>query len=286
MSAEDVKKLGTFEQRVRYTERDNSFSRGVHLVAGSGDQSKGFFQDISLGYEPDFSSEFKFGENPDLGIIEEVIWNAGGNYPFLPNGTAERLSVVSTDVNDTNGGSGAWDLVIFGLDINGDPQSEVVILNGTTPVLTTNSYFRVNRGIVLHSGTATAVEDANQGVLTVSANVSGNLLAQIGIHDGQTTQAVYTVPRGFTAYATGISFNIGQGKECRFVAKFRNCTDDDCAFSVKYSLTVYENTAFSKITVPLKVPELTDVVITGKLSSTPNVTAHASFGLFLRKNAA
>lgn len=282
MSTKDVKKLGTSESRIRYD--DNSFSRGVHQTSDSGEASKGFFQDIALGLEPNFSSEFKFGENPDLGTSEEVIWHAGGNYDFLPYGVAEQMSIVSDSALDTNGGVGAWDVVVLGLDIDGFLQSELVLLSGLVPVLTTKSFFRINRCIVLHSGTATAVNDANQGEIDVNANVSGNLLARLGIHDGQTTQAVYTVPKGKTGYATGISFNIGQGKECRFTAKFRNCIDNDCAFTTKYSLTVYENTVFGDLKIPLKVPELTDIVMVGQLGSTPNVRAHASFGLFLKDN--
>lgn len=282
MSTKDVKELGTFEQRIRYP--DNSFSRGVHLVSDSGEASKGFFNDIALGFEPNFTTEFKFGSNLDLGVTEEVIWAYGGNYPFLPHGTAETLSVVSTSALDTFGGAGAWNLIIFGLDINGLIISEVINLAGLTPVITTKSFFRVNRAIVINSGTATAIQDANQGIIRVTSTVSGFVQAQISIHDGQTTQAVYTVPADKIAFATGLSFNIGQGKECRFTAKARNCLQDNCAFSTKYTLIVYENTVFGDLKVPLRLPGLTDIVITGKLSSTPNVTATASFGMFLVNN--
>lgn len=243
-----------------------------------------FELDVARGFHPNKISEFKFGENPTLGTVEEVICYNGGNYDFIPFGTAEFLNVNSDDPDDTDQGLGAWDLFIIGLDITGALQTELVILNGLTSVRTTNKYSRLNRCVVLHSGTVTAVEDANQGDISVISEDSSFVQAKIGAHNGITTQVVYTVPLGFTAYVSGLSFNVGQGKEVLFAAKYRNCLEADCAFVIAYSLTVYQATFQGDLKYPFKLTELTDVVVTGKSSLDPSVRAHASFGMVLVDN--
>jgi len=88
------------------------------------------------------------------------------------------------------------------------------------------------------------------------------------------------VPAGHSAYVTGVSFGVGQGKECTFKGKFRNGFGG--AFSVKYALTLYQNTYFGPIHIPLKVPEKTDMVITAQAGGA-GVTVDASWGMIIKK---
>lgn len=241
-----------------------------------------FFLNISRGSWEGISSQFKFGRNPDVSVTEEVIWDGGNGYVFLD--AAETMSIVSTSADDTNGGDGAWNLILYGLDDDFNEIFETVTLAGLTPVITTNSYRRVYRAFILQSGIATATEDANIGDITITSTTTANIQAQITQHNGQTLMCVWTVPSGYTAYITGISLNVGQGKQCLFRAKFRNCATANCAFTTKYAIDIYQNTFFGELKVPLKVPEKTDVVITAQMSATPAATATASFGAILIEN--
>jgi hypothetical protein len=243
-----------------------------------------FNLNVSRGLFLEIGREFKFGEHLGLGTTEEVICYNGGNYDFIPFFTAEFLNVSSTSVLDVNAGQGAWDLMLIGLDILGAPQTEVVLMNGTTVVVSTKKFSRINRCIVLHSGTTTATADANQGDITVVSAVTTYVLANIKAHNGKTTQAVYTVPKGFTAYVNNVTFNVGQGKECTFTSKYRNALEPDSAFVLSRSFTVYQNTYNSMLEYPVKFLELTDLVVTGKMASTPVATAHASFEMILIRN--
>lgn len=241
-----------------------------------------FFYNIAKGNVENTTSVFKFGTNPSLGTAEEVIWDGGGNYIFL--NAAERLNISSASVLDTNGSSGAWNLLVFGLDNNFDQIQELVYLNGTTAVQTTQEFRRTYRAIVLNSGSPTAIGDSNLGDVEIVSADTATLQAKILQNNGQTLMAVYTIPRGHTGYATGLSFNAGQGKEVRFKAKFRNGNTITSAFSVKYGLTIFESTVLPTLKTPLRVPEMTDIVITGTLTSAPNVVVDASFGLILEDN--
>jgi hypothetical protein len=71
------------------------------------------------------------------GPLWEGLTSSGGNYPFPSS--AGTISVVSDSASDT-----AVTVVISGLDANFVKQTESVALNGTTPVVTTKSFLRIN----------------------------------------------------------------------------------------------------------------------------------------------
>ena len=131
------------------------------------------------------------------------------------------------------------------------------------------------------SGTPTPLGNANEGVLTVVGNTTTTKQAEIGVGHGQTLMCVYTVPAGKKAYVTGLTFGVGQGKECTFKGKFRNGLGG--AFSVKFALTLYENTYFGELATPMEIPEKIDMVITG-ITVSGTVKANASFGIILKDN--
>ncbi len=240
---------------------------------------KGWMQYIAEDLLYGYNSEFKFGQNTAVGTTEEVIWDGGGTYVFLTS--ADSMKIVSTSADDSLGGSGANTMIVYGLDSDWNEVSEFIILTGTDTVKTTTKFLRVYRAMVLTSGTNTPIGDANLGTLTISSATAITLQAQIGIGNGQTLMCVYTVPADKTAYITGLSFGVGQGKECTFKAKFRNGVDG--AFSVKYSLTLYQSAYLGMLQVPLKIPEKIDMVITG-ITAAGTVVANASFGMILKDN--
>lgn len=149
---------------------------------------------ISMGLVAGAKTVFKFGYNDDVdsGTVPEDVWTGGGLYPWPTS--AAVLSVVSTSTDDTLLGTGARTIKIVGLDENYETLEEEVELNGTTPVLTTSSFFRVHRMYVVTAGTDTA----NIGRISASHGATG--LAYIEIGDGQTEMAIYTVCKGCELY--------------------------------------------------------------------------------------
>ena len=98
----------------------------------------------ALGYIRGVTSFRKFGRNNDIdtSTVPEEIWNGGG-LRYYPS-TAAALNVVSTNANDTAAGTGARTVRVTGLDANWNEISEIVTLNGLTPVQTVNSYLRAD----------------------------------------------------------------------------------------------------------------------------------------------
>lgn len=267
---------------VNYVSAWNFLGDGVVEVSGTVDTSPNsdFFLDVSKGDVEFHSSIFKFGRS-NVGSSEEVIWDGSGDYNFLSS--AETLVVVSDDTDDNfyTSGLGARVVIVYGLDNDFNMIQEVVLLNGTTPVITSQSFRRTFRALVVSSGIDSPVSDANQGTISFTSSTSSSLQAQILPSNGQTLMAVYTVPACYDAYVTGVGASVGEGKSLLVKYKFRNAEqDDNGAFSVKYTVDLFEQALSQNLQVPLKVPAKTDVAVTG-ISASAGTSVSASFGAIL-----
>jgi hypothetical protein len=118
-----------------------------------------------------------------FGPLWEGLTSSGGNYPFPSS--AGTISVVSDSASDT-----AVTVVISGLDANFAKQTESVALNGTTPVVTTKSFLRINSVTTI----------AGNAVGNVTFTRASTVIAKISAGLGQTQMSVYTVPAGYTLY--------------------------------------------------------------------------------------
>ena len=158
--------------------------------------------------------------------------------------SAAALSVVSTSTDDDAGGTGALTVLVQGLDTNYKPVSDTVVLDGTTPVVTTQTYLRVNSAQVQTAGTGLV----NAGDITVS--VGGNVQRFIEADAGICHCSQYCIPAGHTGFLTYVGTWQGKdtGVEVRFTWKdfttqvwkalmsqftYRNTTEVDLAGSVQ-----------------------------------------------------
>lgn len=158
--------------------------------------------EIALGLRQGKILWHKWGYNEDVDTgSDEVVWSEGGNFTFLT--TASTLSLVSTDANDVDGGTGAHGVVLYGLDENRKSQTEVVLLNGTTPVVTTSTWLGINRMALFRSGSS----QVNAGKLTATAVTGSSIQAAMPIGEGTTQQAIFFTQAGHTALATGLLIN-------------------------------------------------------------------------------
>ena len=82
--------------------------------------------------------------------------------------------------------------------LDGTAITEFVVMNGTTPVNTVNSIFRLNR---LHTH-GVGSNGANVGTITATAATDATVSAQINPNNGQTLMAIYHIPIGYTGYMT------------------------------------------------------------------------------------
>jgi len=161
---------------------------------------------IASLYDGRFFDFNKFGFSVDLNNSTFVdIWSAGGNLSFLSS--AEVMEINSSDAGDTDGGIGARQLRIFGLDNDFKLIGEVITLLGLTIVPTVNSYIRVFRMVCTEVGSA----DSNLGIIKATAATAATLQSQIEIDLGQSSAAITTIPEGFFGVITSFQAGMGGG---------------------------------------------------------------------------
>lgn len=156
----------------------------------------------------------------DSGDIKdaEIIYKFGrldgmtSNYAPVTSGgiyqtpiTADSLELVSSSIEDASGGVGATSVVVEGIASDWTRQTEVIALNGTTPVNLTNTWLRVYRVRVVGSNTyATSADTSHVGVITLQEQGTGIVWATIdvegGIGIGTSLIGNFTVPKGYIAY--------------------------------------------------------------------------------------
>lgn len=134
-----------------------------------------------------------FGFNRTIGTAYETVFNDGGGIYQYPS-SAVQMDVVSSDAGDTA------QIRISGLDADYNRISEVVTLTGTTPVTTTQSFFRINDAAVVATPNLSGNVTISNGGTT-----HGYLEAEIGVQQG----CFYTVPAGYSMHLCRLDVNCG-----------------------------------------------------------------------------
>ncbi len=151
---------------------------------------------LALGQIRNLTPVIKFGRNSDIdtATAPQDVWNGSGDYTGQPiDFTPEIIEVFSSDAADTAAGTGARTIRIFGLRTvtSEEYTSEDIILNGTTPVSSVNTWYRVNRAFILTAGTG----GENSGAITGRPTVStANVMFVVPAIYNQTQIAAYTIP--------------------------------------------------------------------------------------------
>lgn len=151
--------------------------------------------DIADGTNHEWNALRKFGHNDDVGATFEDIWDGQDTYTYLT--AAEKLKIQG-GVNDTNGGTGAWTVRLFGLDGDYNNITEDVTMNGVAFVETTQTFLRIYRAFVLTAGSA----GTNVAAIDAYQNDETTLQLRIKAAYGQTLHALWTVPNGKRMYIT------------------------------------------------------------------------------------
>lgn len=211
---------------------------------------------------------YKFGQNSVVGDSVETIWQQGGLYSYPPSATT--MTVSSSNTNDTSAGTGARTVLISGLDGDYNEISETITLNGQTAVTTTNSFLRVNRGIVLTAGSG----GANAGIIyvgtgTVTTGVPANIYTTInGDGTNQSLQAFWTVPANYNAYiyqtniSTGNSSNTPAVLNTLLVAR-----PHGGVFNTKEVIVITDGNHLQDYSFPITLTEKTDIEFRAESSS-------------------
>lgn len=202
---------------------------------------------------------------------EKTIWRSGSAYLYPT--IASTLSIVSTNASDNASGNGARTVSLVGLDNDLKEIAETIILNGTTPVLTTNTYKRLNSARISTAGTLQKLI----GNLSITHTQSGYVIGSIIDGDNKTQHAAFTVPSDRIAMINHINLSVGKAQDCFIKIYFR---DPGSVFRLFEVVNMYQQTAILKYEVPFPLRSGIDIEIRA-LTSAGTASVSASIYLII-----
>lgn len=256
---------GVLDQRLNLTDyihpqETNLLNLAKSMEYNAGGQPTLRTQDFNLavaqGKVPGVTGLSISGYRLSSGVGFLPAWE-DGTYVYFT--TAQVVRVWSDSASDTN-----VSVLINGLDANYVQQTETVVLtNGTTGVLSTKQFLRIN---------SISLTRAPNNVGMIHAGNSGKTitLAYIGAINGgsagRSQMTVYTVPAGYTFYLTQSNWYINSSQP----AAYRSWTQSpDGLINIVLNFPILDQYNSLKV-VPRPYPEKTDIQWQ---SSLPNNTA-------------
>jgi len=211
--------------------------------------------EIALGEIDNATPVDKFGLNSSVGTSYETVWDGGAIYAYPTSAVA--MTVTSASGASDNG----VEVTIIGLDGDYAEVEQTVTLGGLGVATTTQTFIRVYRAFVSNGQDATGVLDIDNG---------GTVYAQIQPDFQQTMMAVYTIPAGYVGYL--LTGNLSSQKDKDITAKLM-MREFGGVLRTK-GLVLTPGTPFQRTwSIPLAIPEKTDIEIRAKAGATGPVAA-------------
>lgn len=163
-----------------------------------------YMERVSLGLVPGTVRAFGLGYAPDVdtATVPQDAWGQIGLFNWMTGLTS--LEVVSTSASDTAAGTGARTVTFNTLVGDFQQQSQVITLNGLTPVPIPTQAIANNGGRVLTAGSA----ENNVGDIILRDAGGGTVRGIILAGKGTMRQAPYTVPAGKTLLIPSIFLGV------------------------------------------------------------------------------
>ncbi len=162
------------------------------------------------------------GHNPDVDNSgsQEDVWEGGGLLVY--QSVAEIQNITSTDIDDTDGGTGAQSLLFSCLNADYVVVTELITMNGTSTVQSANECIRNRFVAVFTSGSS----GFNEGIITVTSADSNLLQVQMDIGEAFDKNSQFTVAANHTAIIKQVLFSAtktggGQSPIVEFKGKIR-----------------------------------------------------------------
>lgn len=220
---------------------------------------------IAVGHVPYHSPFSKLGYNPDVNNVEEDVWTVGGTYVFPP--TARGMEVVSDSDNDTSDGTGVRTVLISYLDSTYAAKTEIVTLNGKTPVPTVaKDIIRVNCMLTLTAGSGGCA--AGDIDIRDLAESDTPIYGCINVGENRVRQSSYTVPLNCEMYVQQLTYSaiaVSAGQKTRISMKTTQNPNTGVVtpgvFYVVSEIGMQDQTFTIVYSTPLKFKEKSDIRI-------------------------
>ena len=176
------------------------------------------------------------------------------------------MEVVSTSTDDDGNpvGTGARTVELIYLTNTFVEKTEIITLNGVTPVLTVaTDIFRVNTFRVKTTGTGLA----NAGDIDIRNIADTPIYSRIATGINRAVNCIFTVPKGKSLYIYNVLFSAGSnvaGRPVRFItrANYDNVAMAKLGFFMPYTnIIITDGTCDVPIESPTVFPEGVDIKI-------------------------
>lgn len=138
------------------------------------------------------------GYNPSVSTTASPVWS-GGATAYVQLTTGAALEVVSSSANDAAAGTGARTVRVDGVDGSYVPFSEIITMNGVTPVpLVNTSAIAINKTVILTAGSG-LVNAGNIDVRAVSGSAVKSRIQALAESSGRSADFIYTIPASMYA---------------------------------------------------------------------------------------
>lgn len=155
--------------------------------------NKDFLIEVAKGNVPKHQLLHIFGRNTNVGITAEDCTPMSATY--VSPTTYRTVTVVSSNANDAAAGTGMRTLELTGVTASGI-ETEVLTLNGTTPVTSTKVY----ACIIESEGETWGSTLNNVGAITITATTDLTVQNIIPATFNEAYSGVFMCPTGYKAY--------------------------------------------------------------------------------------
>jgi len=206
--------------------------------------------------------------------------------PAWENATAYTFPVAATTMNlvsavNTGGDKTGTTILIQGLDANYAAISETLTLNGTTNVVTTKSFLRINN-MSVSSVTGGA---APTGVITLKDLTDTTTYAQIAASFGRSQMSIYTVPAGNTFYLSRIdAYAAANGNSADYIT-YSNTTYSSTGVVQYTQQAPFVGNYHAQRVMPRPFLQKTDIVLRFRASANTYAVAIAAEGYLIKNDS-
>ena len=230
------------------------------------------------GKNEDFDLEIARGLVPGHSTVNIYGYQPAVAQTFIPlweNATAYTYPAAATQMNLAGTAGDTASIQINGLDSKYLPISEVLVLNGATPVETVKSYLRIN-SMQVTIGSATNPS----GVVTLKDLTNTTIYAQINTGVGRTQAAIYTVPAGYTFYLSRVDGNTSLNGNNYCV--YRNRTASPTGVVTLTQQSPFAISYNARRVMPRPFAEKTDIQLQAKVNSTTGEVSISAEGYLIK----
>jgi hypothetical protein len=238
---------------------------------------------VARGQITGHSSIHVFGYNPDVDTSEETIWPIDGLLGHPPSPTIMTISSSSAD--DAAAGTGARTVFIQGINGTGGYSTEIVTLNGQTPVSTVNTYDSIERMVVVTVGSG----GANAGLIyagtgTVTSGVPAVPYSVVGTGENVSLVGHWTCPAGHTGYLNYGKITVGPTSGNHFVLGRLKLRLNSGVIITAAKTTIQQGEVSYPFEFPIKINPGECITATAQGSGT-NATVSSYFEILLIRDS-